>query len=136
MATPSQPYGVVLPIAHGPRGFFNQSYTVLDQIKSNLHMLLRTKKGERRMNPEFGSGLWSVLFENFNDDMEPIIQSTIRADIQRWMSYVNVDEIIIDLDNETNRDKNVLGVRVLFTVPSIGIIRPQELEVELNTANV
>lgn len=136
MATQAQPYGVVLPITHGPKGFFNQSYTVLEQVKSNLHMLLRTKKGERRMNPEFGSGMWNILFENITDDIQPIIESTIRADIQRWMGYVNVDSIQIDMDNIENIDKNKLAIRVMFTVPSIGVTRTQQLDVQLDATNL
>lgn len=136
MATTPQTYGILLPIQHGPQGYFNQSYTVLEQVRSNLNLLLRTKKGERRMNPEFGSGLWNVLFENFTDDISPIIESAIRDDIQRWMSYVNVEEITIDTDNTQNIDKNMIGVTVIFTVPSIGITRPQELDVQINTTNV
>lgn len=136
MATPKQTYGIVLPITHGPQGYFNQSYNVLDQVRSNLNLLLRTKKGERRMNPEFGSGLWSILFENYTDDLSPIIESTIRDDIQRWMSYVNIQEIVIATDNTENIDKNKIGIKLTFTVPSIGVTRPQELNVEMNTNNI
>lgn len=96
MTIGTQPYGITLPITHGPQGYFNQSYSVLEQVKSNLNLLLKTKKGERRMSPEFGSGLWSVLFENNTEDLTPIIDSTIRKDIARWMGYVNVQSINVE----------------------------------------
>lgn len=136
MATVTQPYGIVLPIAHGPQGYFNQSYSMIDQVKSNLNMLLRTKKGERRMNPEFGSGLWSILFENYSDDIGPIVESTIRSDIQRWMSYVNIQEIIVNTSDTEYRDKYKIGVKVTFTVPTIGVTQTQTLEVAMNTNNI
>lgn len=136
MATVTQPYGIVLPIAHGPQGYFNQSYSILEQVKSNLNVLLRTKKGERRMNPEFGSGLWSILFENYTDDIGPIVESTIRSDIQRWMSYVNIQEITVNTDDTEYKDKYKVGVRVTFTVPTIGVTQPQTLEVAMNTTNI
>lgn len=136
MATITQPYGIVLPIAHGPQGYFNQSYSMIDQVKSNLNMLLRTKKGERRMNPEFGSGLWSILFENYSDDIGPIVESTIRSDIQRWMSYVNIQEIIVNTSDTEYRDKYKIGVKVTFTVPTIGVTQTQTLEVAMNTNNI
>lgn len=136
MATPSQTYGVVLPIAHGPQGFFNSSYTVSDQVKSNLNVLLRTKKGERRMNPEFGSGLWNVLFENYNDDIAPIIKNTIQGDINRWMNYVKVQDIQVFTDDTQNKDKNLVNVNVLYTVPSAGINKIQTLEVAMSSGNI
>ena len=134
MATMTQTYGVVLPITHGPQGYFNQSYSMLEQVRSNLNLLLKTKKGERRMNPDFGSGLWNVLFENITDDMTPIIDSTIRRDIAKWMSYVNVQSVSVvnNKDNNYNR----LNVSVVFTVPSVGIFAEQTLQVAMNTNNI
>jgi phage baseplate assembly protein W len=136
MATPTQTYGIVLPIAHGPQGFFNQSYTVVDQVKSNMNVLLRTRKGERRMNPEFGSGLWSILFENYTDDITPLIENTIRKDINRWMSYVNISQIQVNTDDTEYRNKYKVGVKILFTVPSAGITQTQTLETAINTGNI
>ena len=136
MATLTQTYGIVLPIAHGPQGFFNQSYTVVDQVKSNMNVLLRTRKGERRMNPEFGSGLWSILFENYTDDITPLIENTIRKDINRWMSYVNISQIQVNTDDTEYRNKYKVGVKILFTVPSAGITQTQTLETAINTGNI
>ena len=134
MAIPiTQAYGVTLPIMHGPRGYFAQSYTIIDQIKSNLTLLLRTKKGERRMNPEFGSGLWSVLFDNYTDDLNQIIESTIRSDVSKWMNYVIIQSISIKSDQV---DFNKLNVPITFTVPSVGVTSPQTLDVQINTNTV
>lgn len=130
MATTTQTYGIILPIQHGEQGYFNQSYTVLDQIASNLSMLLKTKKGERRMNPEFGSGLWNVLFENITDDIIPIVESTIRRDIKKWMPYVEVKAVdVSSADNAPNQ----LNVSVQYTVPSVGATNQQTLQVAMNT---
>ena len=136
MTTTSQPYGITLPITHGPQGYFDQSYTIIDQVKSNLNLFLRTKKGERRMNPEFGSGLWSILFENYTDDISPLIENTIRKDIGRWMPYVNVSKVEVNTNNTEYKDKYKVGVTVLFTVPSAGITETQTLEVSMNTSNI
>ncbi len=136
MATIAQPYGIILPITNGPQGYFNQSYSILEQIKSNLNLLLRTKKGERKMNPEFGSGLWTVLFENYTDDISALIENTIKKDIVRWMSYINVDSVQVSTNDTENSDKHTIYVRVLYTVPSIGVTDPQTLEVSMNTTNI
>jgi len=125
-----QPFGITLPITRGEQGYFNQSFTLIDQIKSNLKLLLQTKKGERRMNPEFGSGLWNILFESNTEEFRTIIESTIRKDIETWMRYVNVQKITIE-DNAAN--PNRIDVAVVFTVPSAGITQPQSLEVSMNS---
>lgn len=129
-----QPYGIVLPISHGTQGYFNQSYTIDEQIRTNLNLLLRTKKGERRMNPEFGSGLWNILFEQNTEDIVGIIDSAIRKDISRWMSYVDVQSIEIDRDSDASQHR--LNVSVVYTVPSVGITNEQTLNVEMNTTRV
>jgi len=134
MATTTQTYGIVLPITHGPQGYFNQSHSVIEQVKSNLNLLLKTKKGERRMNPDFGSGLWNVLFENITDDMSSIIDSTIRRDISKWMGYVNVQSISVVSNSDNNYNR--LDVSVIFTVPSIGVFEQQTLQVGMNTNNI
>ena len=134
MTTATQTYGIVLPITHGPQGYFNQSYSAIEQVKSNLNLLLKTKKGERRMNPDFGSGLWNVLFENMSDDMTPIIDSTIRRDIAKWMSYVNVQSVSVSNNKDDNYNR--LDVSVVFTVPSIGVFDQQTLQVGMNTNNI
>lgn len=136
MATTIQPYGITLPITHGPQGYFNQSYSIIEQVKSNLNLLLRTKKGERRMNPEFGSGLWNILFENYTEDIIPLIENTIQKDIIRWMSYVNVISVQVNTNDTEYKDKYKVGVTVLFTVPVVGITETQTLEVSMNTGNI
>ena len=54
--------GITLPIQIGNNAF-NQSFKTADQAKSNIKNLLLTKKYERLMQPQFGSGLQELLFE-------------------------------------------------------------------------
>jgi phage baseplate assembly protein W len=134
MATNAKPYGIVLPIARGNQGYFAQSFSISEQIKSNLNLLLRTKKGERRMNPEFGSGLWNVLFEQNTENLVTIVEDTIRKDITNWMRFVNVESV--DVDNTSDSSKHLIHVTVRYTVPSVGITNEQVLQVDMNTTNV
>ena len=124
---PKQPFGVALPITRGAGGYFDQTYTVLEQIKHNLTNLLQTIKGERRMNPEFGSDLHKVVFEFADDGLPQIIDSTIRRDIQRWMPYLNVKSVDVDIRTEL-RDIYTVHIKVTFTVDSIGITEAQTVD--------
>jgi hypothetical protein len=57
--------GISLPF-NGPR-IFNSTYSTKDQVKHNLINVLLTNKGERILNPEFGSDLRKYLFEFITD---------------------------------------------------------------------
>ncbi len=130
MATIVQPIGISLPIQRGEAGYFKQSFNVIDQVKSNLNMLLRTKKGERRMNPSFGSGLWDVLFEFKNGEIDQIVESTVRRDVERWMPYVNIEKVVVRNEN-TETEQYAVGISVSFTVNSSGITTPQTLDISM-----
>ena len=49
--------GITLPLTFG-QNTFEQSFLTKDQVKSNIKNLLLTKRGERIIQPEFGSGPW------------------------------------------------------------------------------
>jgi hypothetical protein len=52
------------------------------------------------------------------------------------MSYVNVSDVQVNTDDSEFKDKYTIGVKVLFTVPSIGVTQQQTLEVSMNTSNI
>ena len=135
MATANaQPYGILLPITLGPQGYFNQSYNITDQIRANITMLLKTRKGERRMNTNFGSGLWNVLFDQNTEDISQIVESVIRKDVAAYMNYVNIQSVDVDRDSDNSQHR--INVSVTYTVPSIGLTNEQILKVEMNTNNI
>lgn len=131
VSIPKQPIGISFPIVHGSGGYFDQTYTVLEQIKHNLTNLLLTVKGERRMNPEFGSDLHKVVFEFENDELSQIVDSTVRRDIQRWMPYLNVKSVVTDARTEL-RDIYTIHIQVTFTVDSVGITEAQTVDFSVN----
>ena len=52
--------GIELPLNHNiENGFFSRTKTALEQAKSNIKVLLLTKKGERLGNPNIQKGLSS-----------------------------------------------------------------------------
>ena len=68
--------GITLPIQIGNNAF-NQSFKTADQAKSNIKNLLLTKKYERLMQPQFGSGLQELLFEINDEEFAEKIENTI-----------------------------------------------------------
>ena len=98
---------------------FKQNYTEIEQLKTNIKNLLLTKKGERLMNPLFGAGVETVLFEPITDEFEDKIQEIITNSVQRYIPNVSIDEIDVDMSNE-NKDKNLINISLKFRSRSTG----------------
>ncbi len=106
--------GITLPIQIGNTAF-NQSFTTKEQVSSNIKNLLLTKKGERLLQPNFGSGLHELLFD-FNDDRLAIkIEEVITESITNWLPYVDIKQIDVAQSNE-NKDRNQVEISITFGV--------------------
>lgn len=107
--------GVMLPFGK-PNGLFQLSYTTEEQSISNLKNLLLTRKGERVFQPEFGSDVYSLMFEQIEPDLVPALDESLRADIEFWLPYIIIDDIIIDIIE----DKNYVRIELSFRVTEQG----------------
>ena len=94
---------------------FKPTYTSYEAAKTNLRNLLLTAKGERVMQPEFGTGLHELLFEQMGDDFEDRLVDTITDSVNFWLPYINIDEINVELTDEM-KDKNQVGMNIKFSV--------------------
>jgi phage baseplate assembly protein W len=106
--------GISLPIQIGNVAF-NQTFQTIDQVKSNIKNLLLTKRGERVMQPEFGSGLQEVLFEFNDDDLSEKIETTITTAIERWIPSVSIESILVE-STDTLKDSNQVNISLTFRV--------------------
>jgi phage baseplate assembly protein W len=108
-------YGITLPLKRGNTGYFEQAFTSFDQAKTNLKNLLLTRKGERIMQPDFGTGLHSLLFEQIDDEYESKIRETIIQNVSFWLPYINIENIEVEITDEL-KDKNRANLYLQFTV--------------------
>lgn len=95
---PDVAVGITLPLKNGSMGYFDVSFTTLEQAKSNLKNLLLTNKGERPMQPDFGSEFYRLLFEPIDDDFSVKVDDVIRRDMGFWLPYLNVDSVVVKFD--------------------------------------
>ena len=100
--------GISLPIQLGGTGF-SQTYSTTEQMKSNIKNLLLTRKGERILQPEFGSGLHEILFDFNNDDIEGKIEDTINQAFEQWLPYVTIADIVVE-QTDALKDRNVVNL--------------------------
>ena len=103
---------LIFPLVQGYDGF--KSFTdaeTKEAIQQNLKMLLLTRPGEYVMDSNFGVGLHGYLFELANENTSDTIKTAIRYQISKYMPYVLVENIDINLDDI---DNNVLKLRLIY----------------------
>jgi|SRR5210317_890813 len=108
---PDVAIGVMLPFGK-QNGLFQLSYTTEQQAISNLKSLLLTRKGERLFQPNFGSDVYSLMFENINSDLSSQLDESLRADIEYWLPYIIIDDINIEIIEDRNYVRIELSFRV------------------------
>ena len=67
----------------------------IDLVKQDLINHFYIRKGEKLENPEFGTVIWDMLFENFTEDVKTIIAKDVE-DIINYDPRIAVNEIQID----------------------------------------
>ena len=110
--------GIRFPLDHSPEGFFYKTKTVLEQAKANLQNLLLTTPGERIMQPEFGSQLKFIVFEQ-GENIPDRIEEAIRSAVDKHLAYINIENVF------TIQQDNQLNVSIEFSVP----LNPDDSEV-------
>jgi hypothetical protein len=106
--------GISLPIQIGNTAF-NQNFTTEDEVKTNIISLLSTKKGERIMQPQLGSGLQELLFEQNDGTLADRIEEEINNTIELWLPFVNVEQINVE-QTDYLKDTNTVNVTIAFTI--------------------
>lgn len=69
--------------------------TDFDLVQQDIFNHFNIRKGEKLMNPEFGTIIWGMLFEPFTDS----VRKAITNDVKRIVTYdprVAIDTIQID----------------------------------------
>ena len=106
--------GLSFPLGRGNQGMFRQPKTTLAQARHNLKNLLLTMKGERPMQPEFGSNLYNILFEPIvESQLGDLIEEEILNAVSIWLPYVNIRDITT---NFANRDNNKIDIQISFDI--------------------
>lgn len=107
---------VGIPFPLGGTPIFASTYTTRDQALSNLKNLLLTRKGERPLQPLFGTDIPSFLFENITQELLDNLKDTVSEDIKFWLPYINMEEIVV----ENLADSNRVNISFTFSVGESG----------------
>jgi len=102
--------GITLPVRLGQTGMFDQSTTVIQQVRSNFKNLILTKKGERVGQPNLGCDLWKVLFEPLTDEDLEKARLAVADAVDEWLSFIELTDFqITQTDNE-----NIINIKCTY----------------------
>ena len=109
---PNTYIGLSFPIRQDRFNDFALTKNSLEQAKHNLKNLLLTHVGERVAQPEFGSRLRELVFEQIDSDLPIKIEEEVKRAIGVWLPYINIVEVVTLTDKE---DENKIFVRLRYS---------------------
>ena len=95
-------------------------------VKRGIKNILLTEEGERLMQPELGSGIRNMLFEQMTDLNAQRLETEVLSAIEAWEARAEVITIVVTPEEENNR------YRVAVTFRIINELEEQELELFLS----
>lgn len=106
---------------------FKLSYSTEEQAISNLVNLLLTRKGERLMQPSFGSPIPEFVFEPNTQKGREKLSRGVRRDIEFWLPYILINDLQVLSSSDTafpdsNSEHNVI-IKISFQVTQVGANR-------------
>tara|TARA_R110001583_G_scaffold8932_1_gene42128 strand:- start:12116 stop:12538 length:423 start_codon:yes stop_codon:yes gene_type:complete len=121
-------HGVSFPVVEGVGGFFAKTDGAQTTM-SGLKQLLLTSKGERVMNPEFGTSLRKSVFEPFTSDLMASLKSEIRFSINKYHPEVEILALEMSWDSHPkSRGRHKIFIQLKFQIKG-ELINPQILDI-------
>ena len=111
--------GVLMPFSSD--SVLVPTYSSLEAYKVNLYNFFLTAKGERILDPNFGSDLLSHLFSQSDEDLENTLRNTITFEIDKYFPKVELQDIAV----ESFPEEHICQISIKFS------LRGTELEDEL-----
>ena len=132
--------GAPYPITKHPLGLL-RTQGGMNQVKSDLLVLLLTEPGERIMLPEFGTPLKQFFFEPNDSTLVDKVKQVISNSINTWEPRIAVNQIDVTNDESSigksldlldNRQDagHILMIRIIFT-DFTDIQKVEELKLEI-----
>lgn len=111
---------VLLPLVyHKQDGPFQLNKTIEETVKQNFKNLILTVKGERIMDPNFGVGLHSYLFENYTLGTVRDIREETISQAAKYMPFINILDFKIA---ESNTNLNQFYIYIRYSISSLGAL--------------
>ena len=120
--------GLSFPLRRDKFNDFAMTKNSLEQSQHNLKNLLLTYPGERVGQPEFGSRLRELCFEQIDDNLPERLEEEVRRAVTFWLPYISIIEVITLTEDG---DKNKIFVKIKYSTS----LNPQTIQqIELDTS--
>jgi phage baseplate assembly protein W len=91
---------------------FNQTYTTNDQIKSNIINFVLTNKGERPLQPTYGTSLRKYIFEIIDSNTLAEIENLLKTELTLNFPIVTFQRITAS----SNYDQNSITISIYYYI--------------------
>lgn len=86
-------------------------------IRQSVKNIIMSDLGDRAFDFDFGSGLYSTIFENLTLEVILFIQTRIANNLRNYEGRVNLNDVIVT----ENAEENSLQIVVDFSIPDLNI---------------
>ena len=109
---PNITIGLSFPLAKDKFHDFAMTKNSLQQARHNLKNLLLTHVGERVNQPQFGSTLRALCFEQINEELPIRVEEEVNRAVGFWLPYINIHEVNTLTEED---DKSKIFVRIEYS---------------------
>ena len=109
-------FGVKVPIMFDSGDGFTMLKTFQETIKQNFKMLLLTLPGERVMDPNYGVGLKTFLFENFSSVTQDEVMGRIKRQAKIYLPVITVKDVQVTRP----AGSPTMNIKITYSIPDLG----------------
>jgi phage baseplate assembly protein W len=115
--------GVKLPLSYSNEdGPYTLTKTLGENVKQNFKNLLLTVPGERIMLPEFGAGLYRMIFEPMAGKTYQEITTRIYEQTEKYMSFIDILAVRFETsDTDSSLAANEVKVSISYNIGSLNL---------------
>ncbi len=90
--------GVGFPICTGPDGTL-KSADFEESVRQSIWVILGTAKGERVMRPDFGCGIYTIVFRNNSSALAGRVAQEVRESLLMFEPRIDVLSVVVTPQN-------------------------------------
>ncbi len=94
--------GWAFPVSFSSGNGFLITSQYEDNINSNIDIILQTSKGERIMEPKFGSGLQEFFFRPMDETLKGEIKEAVKTSLLNYEPRITVQNVSVEYTDLLN----------------------------------